>query len=191
MTETEKEVYISKSLLKLNRHWTDGLIKKFLGEPDKLEVNPCFKSAAPMCLYSMKKVKRIERRKTFKEAKAKSENLQRAALERAEKKRKEAIEFAKNVRIDIPQLKKGKTVGAAISQYNRHAKFFKNTDDYVSRDSNWGILRRITINYIRHNKTLYEYWLRKTFGKVGVHEAHDILKERINEKIIERNPWLK
>lgn len=52
-------------------------------------------------------------------------------------------------------------------------------------------LNRITVNYLRHECTDYDYELSEIAGKVGVQDAHDILKERVNEAIYEAYPTLK
>lgn len=77
----KKEEYTTKSQLK-ERGWTDTMIKKFLGTPDATKVNPFYSSAAPMGLYDVKRVKKVERTKAFKEAMEKSE-ARKAAAEKA------------------------------------------------------------------------------------------------------------
>ena len=52
----KKNIYYRNSELK-QRGWTDGLIKKFLPKPDETKTNPVIKSAAPMKLYKIKRVK--------------------------------------------------------------------------------------------------------------------------------------
>ena len=42
------------------RGWTKGLINELLGEPDLFVDNPHYKSAAPMRLYFLDRVKHIE-----------------------------------------------------------------------------------------------------------------------------------
>lgn len=70
--------FITRFRLK-ERGWTDGMIKKFLGEPDDTLVNPVFKCAAPMALYDINRVKRIEKRKLSKRF-LKSQNLGKSPL---------------------------------------------------------------------------------------------------------------
>ena len=56
----KEKIYFRSSELK-QRGWTDGLIKKFLPKPDETKTNPIVKSAAPMKLYKIKRVERIEK----------------------------------------------------------------------------------------------------------------------------------
>ena len=59
----QKKYYRSSELKQ--RGWTDGLIKKFLPNPDETKTNPVIKSAAPMKLYKIKRVERIEKSERF------------------------------------------------------------------------------------------------------------------------------
>ena len=104
----KKEEYATKSQLK-ESGWTDTMVKKFLGTPDATKTNPYYKCAAPMGLYDMKRVKRVERTKAFKEAMAKSE-ARKAAAEKAvvTKRRKEfeQMERAEQERCRVEQVKR-------------------------------------------------------------------------------------
>ena len=53
------EEHLTKSRLK-DRGWTESLINKFLGEPDLTKDNPMYRCAAPMCLYSLKRIEQVE-----------------------------------------------------------------------------------------------------------------------------------
>lgn len=64
----EKIDYISVSGLKGKRNWTDSLIKKFLGEPDKLAVNPHYSTAPKMKLYILSRAVEAEELPEFKTA---------------------------------------------------------------------------------------------------------------------------
>ena len=55
----EKEKMTQTRLIS-ERGWTKGLINELLGEPDALVDNPHYKSAAPMRLYFLDRVKHIE-----------------------------------------------------------------------------------------------------------------------------------
>lgn len=57
MREKEK---VTQTRLISERGWTKGLISELLGEPDLFVDNPHYKSAAPMRLYFLDRVKHIE-----------------------------------------------------------------------------------------------------------------------------------
>ena len=47
------------------------------------------------------------------------------------------------------------------------------------------------MNMLRHENRNYEYELSDMYGKTGNWEAYDLLKDRINDKIIENYSFLK
>ena len=57
--ENKEIVYITQTDLK-NRGWTNKAIKLFFPEPDMYKTNPRYRSAPPMKLYNIEKVKLIE-----------------------------------------------------------------------------------------------------------------------------------
>jgi hypothetical protein len=59
--------FITKTELKA-RGWTDGMINKFMPEPDKKQENPKYQRAPQMCLYSVIRVTDIEHSQEFHEA---------------------------------------------------------------------------------------------------------------------------
>ena len=68
----QKPVWITPARLKSERGWTDGLIKRYLGEPDKLVPNPHYRRArAKMRLYDLARVVQAEEhKKALKEVNA-------------------------------------------------------------------------------------------------------------------------
>ena len=186
MAEPKPE-YLTTSRLK-ERGWTDTMIKKFLGEPDATRDNPHFKCAVPMKLYELKRVEKVEKRKTFVAAQEASAPRKYSAAKGVATKREKAMEYARTVSIHVPTMNYDKLVKEACWSYNEwheydrrgyHNEYFTPADV----DSDPVFLHRITMNYLRHECTSYEQELYKLFGKTGVHEAHDILQRRINDEI--------
>lgn len=56
--------YLTKA--ELSVRWSLMLIKKYFNTPTKTKPNPYYSKAAPMCLYSMAEIKRIEGKWYFK-----------------------------------------------------------------------------------------------------------------------------
>ena len=59
------EDYIPYAWIKRDRGWTDGAIKKHLGDPDYLTTNPNCKKGPKMKMYSMKRIKEAESKPDF------------------------------------------------------------------------------------------------------------------------------
>src|SRR5262245_369595 len=69
---SEKPEFITPAGIR-ERGWTNGLIRDFLGEPDKTVCNPHYSSAgSPMKLYNLDKVSAVENTPEFITAKTKA-----------------------------------------------------------------------------------------------------------------------
>jgi len=178
--------YLTKT--ELTKRWSLNLIDFYFPKPTLEKPNPRYKRGAPMQLYDINMVKRIEATNTFKNDFKDVLKNKVAGLERARKKREELMMYANGVRINIPDYEKNKLVQKACDHYNNWHYY---DDNYASPTSDESFLKRITINYLRHQCTTYDEELSKFFKKVGVREAHDILQERINEAIKQKYEWLR
>lgn len=89
--------FISKAGLIGKRNWTEKLVKMFMPHPDKEAKNPHYKSAAPMKLYSLDRVERIEQSELFKEAYRSASRNKAAGKEAAETKRNKLMTYVQTV----------------------------------------------------------------------------------------------
>lgn len=194
-TSKKREWYTSASLKE--RGWTDTMIKKILGEPDEYVENPYYKCASPMRLWHVDTVKRAERRKAFKNAIAKSDARKDAARKAVETKREKCLNYARTVKIEVPVMKEKKLLGEAVEHYNEWQYYKGRYERIIYGDNKTGyfadteFLNRISVNYLRHECTEYDDVLYEMAGNVGVQEAHNILKKRINQAIFEVYPDLR
>ena len=184
--------YLTKT--QLTKRWSNALIERYFPYPTEEKPNPQYKCGAPMQLYDINKVKRIESTKTFKADYKKVYENKVAARERAKRKREELIMYANGVQISIPFYEKDELIKKACDHYNwwndwkewEYGDFRKATPS-----SDHFFLKRICINYLRHQCTCYDVELGKFYRKVGVHDAHDVLQSRINEGIKQKYEWLR
>jgi hypothetical protein len=141
-----------------------------------------------MQLYDIGKVRYVESRDDFKTDYLKVLKRKIVALEREQKKREELMMYANGVQINIPSYEKDKLIKNACDHYNR-----KNSNAYypATPSSDYIFLKRICINYLRHQCTCYDEELGKFYGKVGVQDAHNVLQTRINEAIMQKYEWLR
>ena len=159
--------YVSVAGLKRSG-WTDGLIRKLLGEPDRTARNPKFRRAAPMRLYRISRVKEAEGRPEF--ANKASSEPRRAAAAKAVRTKTEKIRlWASTIPIDcnFPA-----SVDTAIRRGRATAHLLSDPSD-----------GRAAVNYLRHECTTYDAHLAESFGAVGTSLAHAIIKNRILERI--------
>jgi len=187
MTENQKDA-LNVSSLK-DRGWTDAAIRKFLGEPDFTRTNPHYYSAAPMRFYQCDRIEKVEASDEYQQWSERSAIRKATALKAADKKRKEMTDWARNIPISIPAIQKDKLTELAIDDYNSlWAERGKDKKAYAIDPP--AFLNRLRVNYLRHSESDYESLLNKTFGKVGVADAYDIIKERILDEIARIYPEL-
>lgn len=178
--------YITKT--DLATRWSNSLIEKYYPQCSDERINPHYKYGSPMQLYDIGKVRYIESRDDFKADYKKVLKRKIVALERAKKKREELMMYANGVQIVIPEYEKDKLIQKACNHYNRW-----NDNAYypATPSSDYLFLKRICVNYLRHQCTCYDDELRNFYGKVGVQDAHDVLQTRINEAIKQKYEWLR
>lgn len=188
MSSPERQFINKKDLTKV-RGWTPKLIKDFLGEPDRRTENPMYKCAAPMCLYDLRKVKRIERTRKFQEEAPKAQERSRRAARAAEKRKADLLAKIEAVDVQVPVLPYEQLVRRACESYNDH----KSGESDLLRatpESAPEFLDRICVNYLRHELTEYENHLESVFGKAGAEDARVEIKLRILDAISEVYPEL-
>lgn len=178
--------YLTKT--ELATRWSNSLIEKYYPHCSEERVNPHHKRGSPMQLYDIGEVRHIESGEDFKADYEKVLKRKSVALERAKNKREELMMYANGVQIVIPDFEKDKLIQKACEDYN-----WRNDNVYypATPSSDFLFLKRITINYLRHQCTCYEDELKRFRKKVGVQEAHDILQARINEAIKQKYEWLR
>ena len=169
------------------RGWSKTMVANLLGEPDKLAPNPMYKSAAPMRLYDLARVKKIELSSSFKKAKARADK-RRAAIEPSiDKRRKELLEKVRAEKVVLQPMSKPKLRRLAINSYNEH------------NESGWSVasvgddptfLNRIMVNYLRHECTNYDHDLWTASGEIGVREAQTLVRAKTYKAIAHAYPYL-
>lgn len=170
------------------RGWSDSMVKKFLGEADKLIPNPHYKCAAPMRLYNEQRVIAVESSTEFASYKAKYSSRKVSAEKALKTKRDKAIAYAQSISVDVPVLEWDNVLYCAINAYNDFHDYMGHDYDRAGEWSDPQFLARICRNYLRHECTDYDDHLDKMYGLVGVQEAHDIIQKKINDRINELYP---
>jgi Zn-finger nucleic acid-binding protein len=176
------------------RGWTDGLIKKHLGEPDEFKKNPHYKSGPPMRLFLLERVEEIEAQSEVAESIAKviarRPALSAAAILRADAQRNDLLDAVASVKIEIVRFEPDELRRRAIASYNSlwldRGKLHKRAT--ASDDPDF--LDRITRNYARHHLVDYDSILTQLSGRVGKNDAYWLFKNRVMARIYELYPHL-
>lgn len=185
INKTPENTMITLSELR-DRGWTAKMIKDYGLQPDELKDNPHYLCAAPMKLYDLRRIKRIESRAWFKKRYAESLPRRAAAQKAAETKYNKMMAFIESIPITIPDWPKEEAFTKAVKHYNELWVYERGWEDkyipnYRCLDRN--TLERITTNMFRHAQTDYDNILFKCYGKVGVSAAHDYLQKKINDLV--------
>lgn len=201
MNSRDDKKYLSKTAIK-DRGWTEGAIKKFLGEPDKLAKNKR-SSRTKVHLYLEDRVVSMESTDEWKEWFNSSLKRRNALRDTNAKKRQKTVEKAEEVLSSIGLSKKarGKSYGKlklyAAKNYvefnnmkreHRGDFEFLTVDEVLDYDDTFQ--QRNVVNWLRHNGTTYDSQLEKYFNQVGAAKAKDLVRERIYSLISMEYPWL-
>lgn len=178
----------------IEQGWTEGLIKKFLGEPDELKTNPNYKSGPPMRLYNIERIAETAARPEVATALAKvaaqRTNRKAGANKATESKRERLMEWVEGLEIEIPKMSFERLVTGAIAHYNDRQFDYCDSDRSASIESSTEFLQRITENYVRHELTDYEFQLSQLFGQTGKDLAYQRIKTRIMQHFHRAYPHL-
>lgn len=191
-TTSMKTMRINKTSLKA-RGWTDSLINKYLPQPDERVLNPRYKSAPAMLLYSLDRVQLIEESDNFKRDLQKAERRKLSASKAVETKRNVLLNDIQLMSIELPVYDKQTLYKYAVNHYNSRRKEAYSYYDYepASMDADELFLNRITVNYLRHELTGYEVYLASMYGCVGKKNGIDLVRKKVYEKISDTYPFLK
>ena len=164
MTTARK--YISRTDLKKERGWTDGLIREFLPTSDKEYTNTFGKLSK---LYLLSRVFEIEQSPEYKARLPEIYRLKARADKTVRSREDKTLEWAENVPIKLLQLD-------MFDLYKRALRWKEITDfSEISED----VAKRWMVNYLRHRCTDYDgLTTAGLHNKIGRHKAYRVIRER-------------
>ena len=179
--------FITKTDLISIRKWTDRLIKKYMPVPDEIRNNPHYGRASEMKLYKISRVESIEKNEQFLIDFQKTILRRKSSAKMVETKKDNLLIQISEFPISVEIIPRYELVPLVIDDYNNR-NYYK---DYLTlRDLDQSTLERLTVNYIRHQLTEYEYHLYTIGDQVGKKEGARLLKEITNNCIGESYPDL-
>ena len=187
LVTASKSNFISLSSLK-DRGWTDKMIRDYGLEPDMEKTNPHCRSAAPMKLYDLNRIVRIESGTWFQEQYAASLSRRKGAKKAVQTKYDKMMEYIQSIPVKLPEWTRERAFEEAVNQYNALWAYRGREDKYITdyRNLDSETLERITKNMFRHACTDYDDTLYECYGKVGVETAHAFLQDKINSMVHEK-----
>jgi hypothetical protein len=165
------------------------MIRDLLGDADQTRPNPYSRKAAPMRLWSLRRVEEAEASQGFAERQAAGKRRSAASSSVADRKREELLDQIYQVPVSVPVMNRDKVIRRACEHYNDRAAW-RDEEWTASPDADEEFLHRITVNYLRHELTGYEAVLGSLRGLIGRAEASQLIRGRILGAIAEAYPWL-
>jgi len=182
--------FITKTDLISVRKWTDRLIKKYMPVPDEIRNNPYYGQASKMKLYKISRVESIEKNEQFLIDFQKTILRRKSSLKMVETKKDNLLIQISEFPISVEIIPRYELIPLVIDNYNN----YKNKDHFKGystfRDFDQSKLEKLTVNYIRHELTPYDYYLKLIESKVGKKEGTRLLKEITHNCIGESYPDL-
>jgi hypothetical protein len=168
------------------RGWTQGLVKRFLGEPDATRRHRYRnRRRSPIKLYQVSRVQHAEASPEFAEAKSKAMVRSQAAIKAAQRKAASLLAEIDAIDISVARTSLPALRRAAIDAWKaRQCKRAK------LKAHGGGKVRRWMVNHARHNLTGYDEIIESLFAKVGKRQAYTLLKVRTLEAIATAYPEL-
>ena len=146
--------FITKTDLISIRKWTERLIKKYMPVPDEIRNNPYYGQASKMKLYKISRVESIEKNEQFLIDFQKTILRRKSSLKMVETKKDNLLIEIFELPISVEIIPRNELVPLVIDDYNDR-NYYK---DYLTlRDLDQSKLERLTVNYIRHQLTSYDY----------------------------------
>lgn len=169
---SKKQAIVGTVELK-ERGWTAGLIRKFLGEPDRTASNPYHRTGPEIKYWLESKVIKIEQADEFRKAKEKANVRSRATTAAAARQREQLLTEVEKMPITVTKL--------PIEEIKRRCLSPAALDDQEFVD-------RTCVNYIRHELTDYDHHLAEVAGKIGGQAAVSEIRSRIFNAIADAYP---
>lgn len=191
MPKVKDEVVKITSSTMIKRGWTKKLIEEFYPEPYAIVKNPRYATAAPMKLYKLETVIEIESRADFKLkfdriALARPARIQ-GAKKAVQTKTEYTLDTIRDLNIEVVVEPLAVVRKDAIEAYNDY-QMYRGGDGYATKSDSRDFLDRITVNYIRHNLTIYDAGIAMLFNRVGGEQAYELLTRKVFEKIAQHYP---
>ena len=168
------------------RGWTPAVVRDLLGEPDDTRPNPRYSSAgAPMRFWLKERVEAIEGTAEFRDSAERARRRVEGSRKAVETKRQELTRLVGEIGITVPSAPLEQVTREAIQSFNRRGEYRAairgRLDEFEPADegSDPEFLARITVNYLRHERTAYDDLWKSLAGRVGKDDAHELLRERV------------
>ena len=171
LTAHKESEYLTQTELLQRSGWTKTILKKLDFQPDFVKNHYLYGKTCKVKLFSLKRIDEKEKTCEFIENKYDVQKKKDRARRGVQTKIKNILQKIISLTINVKRVEKVTTL--ALNSYN--AWNAQRMISYVTLDeASQAFLARISVNYIRHNLTKYEYNIEKVSGKTGKALAYDL-----------------
>lgn len=169
------------------RGWTPAMVRRLLGTEDTQWRNPFYRNAAPQRLYGRERVLAVECSSEFGEARAKSAVRAERSRCIAERKKADLLQEISRLKVEVTRVPGKKLRQWSIEHYrDRQA----DRGHYGASLPDGEMLDRLTVNFIRHELTQYDWHLAELFGRIGKEAGVFAVREKVYAAIAAAYPHL-
>lgn len=174
------------------RGWTNSMIKRFLGEPDRTAYNPYGRGGEPRIkLFLTARVEAAESQAEFAAAQLKAMARSRASQRAADTKSATLLRLVEQIEITVRVLPLAELYEHACAHFNcaprreRDGSYasVKALTAPTATAEDCAFLARITRNFIRHELTGYDSHINALYKQVGRKQAYQLLRTRVEAEI--------
>ena len=181
MANNDKPTMITPSTILSRLGWSKTILNNLLGEPDKRRKQ--LGRSNYLCLYLLERVEAAEKSEQFLNAQTALSIRKLSAQKAVETKVAKLMHAVSLMKISVCKIKDVES--HAIEAFNANRR---NDEYWASTDSDKAFLDRITVNFIRHELTEYDYSLLEVAGKTGVTNAVDAIRNKVYSAIADEYP---
>ncbi|MDQ1030130.1 hypothetical protein QF035_007712 [Streptomyces umbrinus] len=197
------------------RGWTDGIVRRLLGEPDRLSAHPRFRSAPWTRMYRVERVEAAEQSAEFRSGAAFAARrsgavrkaVGRRGREAVARRRREVLARILAEPIDVPRMDTGELAQRAVEHRARQeagatagmagtagtagtAEALGIPSTLSPPRTDRALLDRWKVDYLRHRLSPYDELLEGLSSREGRGRAAALLRQRIHAAIAEAYPGL-
>lgn len=182
MPAPEATPHITLSALK-ERGWSDGLIRRLLAEPDRLTVNPHYRSGPPVKLFVLQRVMAAEQHEDFQRHQARRRRLVDAARQNAASQRERLLAAIEALTVSVTPMDWDMLMVLSLRHWDaRNGGEGQDADDATRR--------RWAVNYARHHLTRYDAELETVAARIGAEDARRRIRRKVYTAIAAQWPAL-
>jgi hypothetical protein len=169
------------------RGWSERLIGKLLGAPDRTAPNP-YCSHTAILMWDVVRVDEAEKHPEFLAYQEQRRKRSAAVKASAEKKRQELLKAIEEMPVTVERRPPDKVLEAARRDWENWQAYRYQNYEASGRSASPETRHRWAVNFIRHNLTAYDGHLAEIAGKMGVIDAARCVHRHVLEKIAEAYP---